>query len=131
MSGELVEIEPGEVTVLRLNNPPLNLISVEVTRALDAALSRLESDPDIRAVVVTGAGDRAFCVARREGVQGAQGRAGEETAVKAVSAARPAPDATSPPSAGMPWGRPRARCAVTSWWPTRTPVSDCPRCASE
>lgn len=62
MSGELVEIEPGEVTVLRLNNPPLNLISVEVTRALDAALARLESDPEVRAMVVTGAGDRAFCV---------------------------------------------------------------------
>src|SRR5690606_17770099 len=37
-------------------------ISVEVTRALDAALARLESDPEVRAVVVTGAGDRAFCV---------------------------------------------------------------------
>ncbi|HEX7098142.1 MAG TPA: enoyl-CoA hydratase-related protein [Acidimicrobiia bacterium] len=62
MSSELVEIEGGPTSILRLNNPPLNLITVEVTRALDAALARLEEDPDVRAVVVTGAGDRAFCV---------------------------------------------------------------------
>lgn len=62
MSSELVEIEGGPTSILRLNNPPLNLITVEVTRALDAALARLEEDPEVRAVVVTGAGDRAFCV---------------------------------------------------------------------
>lgn len=62
MTPELVEVESGQTSILRLNNPPLNLISVEVTRALDAALARLEADADIRAVVVTGAGTRAFCV---------------------------------------------------------------------
>jgi enoyl-CoA hydratase/carnithine racemase len=49
------------VTTIRLNNPPLNLVSVEVTRALTTALSLIEQDKDVRAVILAGAGDRAFC----------------------------------------------------------------------
>jgi enoyl-CoA hydratase/carnithine racemase len=49
------------VTTIRLNNPPLNLVSVEVTTALTAALTRVENDRDVRAVILAGTGDRAFC----------------------------------------------------------------------
>jgi enoyl-CoA hydratase/carnithine racemase len=61
MSPALVAIALGPVAVLRLDNPPLNLVSQELTEALDAALSRIEADPSVRAVVVAGTGDRAFC----------------------------------------------------------------------
>ena len=61
MSPALVTIELGPVAVLRLNNPPLNLVSHDLTEALDAALGRIEADPSVRAVVVAGTGDRAFC----------------------------------------------------------------------
>lgn len=61
MSNDLVVVERGTVTTLRLQNPPLNLVTVELTRALDNVLSVIEADRDIRCVVVTGTGDRAFC----------------------------------------------------------------------
>jgi enoyl-CoA hydratase len=62
MTGQrLVVVERGQVTLVRLENPPLNLVTVELTRALDRALADIESDGEVRCVVVTGTGDRAFC----------------------------------------------------------------------
>jgi enoyl-CoA hydratase len=60
MTADLVLVEPGVVTTIRLNNPPLNLVSKGLTRALDAALERVEHDEATRAVVVAATGDRAF-----------------------------------------------------------------------
>jgi enoyl-CoA hydratase len=57
----LIVIDSGPITTLRLNNPPLNLVTVELTRTLDRALAALERDGAVRCVVVTGTGDRAFC----------------------------------------------------------------------
>ena len=57
----MIRLEPGPVTLLELDNPPLNLVTAEMTRQLDAALDRVAADPDVRAVVVAGAGERAFC----------------------------------------------------------------------
>ena len=53
-------VESG-VAVLTLDNPPLNLVTLELTRRLHAALERLAADPSVRVLVVTGAGERAFC----------------------------------------------------------------------
>ncbi len=53
-------VEAG-VAVLTLDNPPLNLVTLELTRRLQAALDRLAADPAARVLVVTGAGSRAFC----------------------------------------------------------------------
>ena len=53
---------PGEgIAKLTLNIPPLNLVTLEMTEQLIEALEELEGDEAVRAVVVTGAGDRAFC----------------------------------------------------------------------
>lgn len=49
------------VAVLTLDNPPLNLVTLELTDRLAAALDRLAADPEVRVLVVTGAGTRAFC----------------------------------------------------------------------
>lgn len=50
------------VTVLTLNRPQIgNAISPDTAVQLAAVLEELESDPHIGALVVTGAGDRAFC----------------------------------------------------------------------
>ena len=49
------------VAVLRLNRPEhLNAWNYEISSGLDAALQDCSKDPDVRAVIVTGAG-RAFC----------------------------------------------------------------------
>jgi enoyl-CoA hydratase/carnithine racemase len=61
MSSDLIVLEPGQITTLRLQNPPLNLVTVEMTRGLDQALAEVEADEDVRCVIVTGTGDRAFC----------------------------------------------------------------------
>jgi len=51
----------GAVAVLMLNRPgSLNAINEALSTALGASLKRAESDPEIRAIVLTGAG-RAFC----------------------------------------------------------------------
>lgn len=57
----LVERLAGGVAKLVLNNPPLNLVTLELTRQLTEALDELERDSSVRAVVITGAGERAFC----------------------------------------------------------------------
>lgn len=57
----LVERLEQGVAKLTLNNPPLNLVTLEMTEQLIEALDELEGDDAVRAVVVTGAGDRAFC----------------------------------------------------------------------
>ncbi|MDH3471041.1 MAG: enoyl-CoA hydratase-related protein [Acidimicrobiia bacterium] len=61
MTAALVVVEPGPITTVRLENPPLNLVTVELTRILDRALAGIEDDHDVRCVVVTGTGERAFC----------------------------------------------------------------------
>lgn len=53
------EIRDG-VAVLTLDAPPVNALSVALRAALQAALERANADPDVRAVVVTGAG-KLFC----------------------------------------------------------------------
>jgi enoyl-CoA hydratase len=61
MSG-LIALELAEIAHLELVNPPLNLITRELLDELDAALAQLEAAPpsEVRVVVVTGSGDRAF-----------------------------------------------------------------------
>jgi len=60
----LIALELAEVARLELVNPPLNLVTGELLADLDAALAALEAaDPGaVRAVVVTGRGERAFSV---------------------------------------------------------------------
>ena len=57
----LVERLEDGVAKLTLNNPPLNLVTLGMTEQLLEALEELEAEDAVRAVVVTGAGDRAFC----------------------------------------------------------------------
>lgn len=52
----------GEVEILTLNRPEArNAVNGEVTAQMSAALDDLEKDEDLRVIVLTGAGDRAFC----------------------------------------------------------------------
>lgn len=51
----------GKVAVLTFNRPDkMNALNAEVRRALTAALKDLRHDDDVRVVVLTGAGDKAF-----------------------------------------------------------------------
>jgi enoyl-CoA hydratase len=57
----VIRLTPGTVALVELDNPPLNLVTAAMTERLGAALDRVAADPGVRAVVVTGAGERAFC----------------------------------------------------------------------
>ena len=59
---ELLEEQRGDVLWLTINREERrNAISPGVLQGLGAALTRANQDRSIRAVVITGAGDRAFC----------------------------------------------------------------------
>lgn len=75
---ELVVVDGGAIRTVRLQNPPLNLVTLELTRQLDATLAKIESDQSVRCVILTGTGDRAFCAGSdvRE-FESLQGRVGE------------------------------------------------------
>src|ERR1700741_2938006 len=53
--------------IVTLNRPPANAISETLMRELNAALSELETDDAVRAVIITGAGDKIFCAGAARG----------------------------------------------------------------
>lgn len=56
-------IDEGPVAFITLDRPDkLNALSLAMLAALEAAVARLEDARGVRAVVVAGAGERAFCV---------------------------------------------------------------------
>jgi crotonobetainyl-CoA hydratase len=61
MAAVLVE-RRGHVLLVTLNRPEArNAVNLELTTVLGEALEQADNDPDIRALVLTGAGDKAFC----------------------------------------------------------------------
>lgn len=59
---ELITERRGAVLVLRLNRPEArNALTGNLLRGIGTAALEAEADPEIRAVVLTGTGDRAFC----------------------------------------------------------------------
>lgn len=61
MSDMLLLEHDGGVTTLTLNRPPLNLMTLELLDRLVAALEALAQRDETRAIVIRGAGTRAFC----------------------------------------------------------------------
>jgi enoyl-CoA hydratase/carnithine racemase len=59
---DLVRERRGAVQLLRLNRPDArNALTGGLLAGIGTAMAEAEADPEIRAVVVTGTGDRAFC----------------------------------------------------------------------
>jgi len=50
----------GPVLELTFDHPPAHAFNEQASRDLDAALSRLNDDPDLRCAIVTATGDRMF-----------------------------------------------------------------------
>ena len=62
MSYETLSLAREEAfAVITLDRPPANAISEQLMKDLAAALASLATDDDVRAVIVTGAGDKIFC----------------------------------------------------------------------
>src|SRR5437867_3850604 len=55
---ELVRYEKhSDVAVITIDNPPVNALSPGVPEGIDAAITRAAADPEVRAVVLIGAGN--------------------------------------------------------------------------
>lgn len=75
---ELVVERRGAVLVARLNRPDArNSLNAALFRAIGAAVLEAETDPELRVLVLTGTGDRAFCA----GMDLAAFAAGEQVGV--------------------------------------------------
>lgn len=62
MTDQKVRVETHDrVATVFLSNPPMNVVTLGLTRQLAVILDRLADDSDIGALVLTGEGDRAFC----------------------------------------------------------------------
>lgn len=53
-------IEDG-IAVVTLTNPPLNVVTLALTRDLNALVQKLAVDASVRVLVLTGSGSKAFC----------------------------------------------------------------------
>ncbi len=60
MAGDVVVRREGPVAVLTIDHPPANALSRDVVAALEHTIAEAAADPDVRALVITGAGDRYF-----------------------------------------------------------------------
>ncbi len=59
--GEFVSSElEGAVAVVTIDHPPVNALSAPLLEELEAELDRLDRDDVVRAIVLVGAGERAF-----------------------------------------------------------------------
>ena len=62
MAYETILVEQADrIATITLNRPPMNPISTEMIEEMDDALNGIESNAEIRAVILTGAGEKAFC----------------------------------------------------------------------
>ncbi len=64
MTKTLIQVEIADgVALVTLNNPPMNLVTLELTRQLNSTLDDLATDKTVRALVLSGANPdaRAFC----------------------------------------------------------------------
>ncbi|MFC5746281.1 enoyl-CoA hydratase-related protein [Actinomadura rugatobispora] len=81
MTGELLRERRGAVLIVRLNRPEArNALNVALIDGIGRAMLDAENDPEIRAVVLTAAGDRIFCSGMdlREFASGGGGTASAE-----------------------------------------------------
>ena len=49
------------VFIITLDNPPVNLLNLKLLQEIPLAIKQANDDPEIRGIVITGAGTNAFC----------------------------------------------------------------------
>ena len=86
----IVEIDAG-IAVVTMNRPgAMNALSSALRAQLATTMRRLEADPEVRVVILTGAGDRAFTAGLdlkelgEQGLAAANAEGADENPVKAI-----------------------------------------------
>ncbi|MFC7512484.1 enoyl-CoA hydratase-related protein [Streptomyces thermocarboxydus] len=63
MTDEVRYVRDGHIARVTIDRPAvLNAVDARTNAWLNEIWADIEADPDVRAVVVTGAGERSFCV---------------------------------------------------------------------
>jgi hypothetical protein len=114
------------IATVTFNNPAKrNALSAEIRAALPGLLTTLQADPDVRVIVLTGAGDKAFVSGADISEFGAQrtapaARAGFDQSMAAIGRAwaagcspRCKPTSGSPPTTASSASRPRGSDSAT------------------
>ena len=55
----LVEKKEGVAKII-INRPPLNILDIDTLEEMSRALAELKTDDEVKVVVVTGSGEKAF-----------------------------------------------------------------------
>lgn len=62
MSNEFVKTKKDErAFIITLDNPPVNALTLKVVEEIGAAIKQANDDPEVNGIVITGAGNNAFC----------------------------------------------------------------------
>lgn len=62
MSFEMLDVEMKDgIAIVQINNPPLNVLHPTLASNINDCFSNLEKNDEVRVIVLTGAGDKAFC----------------------------------------------------------------------
>ena len=62
MSFEMLDVEMKDgIAIVQINNPPLNVLHPMLASNINDCFSELENNEQVRVVVLTGGGDKAFC----------------------------------------------------------------------
>lgn len=73
MSGGVRTVHDGQVAIVTLENPPLNIVTASMREDVIETLSNIAEDNSVRCVVMTGAGERSFCAGANMGDEQATG----------------------------------------------------------
>src|SRR5699024_9953518 len=58
---ELLSVSKNNgVATVTITNPPMNVLSQQVVKELDEVFTKLETDPEVVSIILTGEGERAF-----------------------------------------------------------------------
>lgn len=101
MAGTVEVRTDGAVAVLRLANPPLNLLTMGMRAALQEAAESIRGDGAVRAVVLESTGDRAFCAGSDIREFPATPQAGRERAIREHACYDAIADLPQPVVAGL------------------------------
>ena len=70
----------GQIAYLTMNRPErMNALGRDISRGLQQGVTDFRNDPDMRVLIITGAGDRAFCAGGDLKEMADRSRSGEPT----------------------------------------------------
>ena len=130
--------QDGAVAVITIDHPPVNALSAPLLEELEAEIERLDADDGVRAIVLRGAGERAFVagadISEFPSLRAAADEAHEARRAESRSSAtgwtrltrRSSPRSTASASAAGS----SSRCAATSGSRRRARSSASPRSSS-